>query len=44
MLTVGASRETLIKGAHNKSMNKTVVWGYSIVTAMRHGWRRIYKG
>ena len=35
--TVGVSRETLIKGTHNKSINKTVVWGYSIVTGMRHG-------
>ena len=29
MLAVGASGETLIKGTHNKSINKTVVWGYS---------------
>ena len=28
-LAVGASGETLIKGTHNKSINKTVVWGYS---------------
>ena len=48
MLAVGVSGETLIKGTHNKSINKTVVWGYSIVTGMRCGQcnlkRRICKG
>ena len=34
-LAVGVSGETLTKGAHNKSINKTVVWGYSVVTGMR---------
>ena len=37
MFTVGASGGTLIKGAHNKSIDKTVIWGYSIVTGMRCG-------
>ena len=28
------------KGTHNKSINKTVVWGYSIATGMRQGLKR----
>ena len=40
-LAVDASRETLIKGTHNKSINQTVVWRYSIVTGIRRGRRSL---
>ena len=33
--------ETLIKSAHNKSTNKTVVWGYSVAIGMRRGRRSL---